>query len=163
MMEVFKYWLLSSVDDDEVYELEIVRKFKSHNVIKERVELYKDFTINLLHYIYESYLGSEFIKTEHDQRGHFTWAYGKVLEEFEDEGIDFYNNDDLFEYFYVYFKDQFYNMKKIEDFKYYHKFWLDIFDLSKNKQRKKFEVLLQIYEIFDESLVPNPTTSLMLI
>jgi len=162
-MEVFKYWLLSSIDDEEVYELEIVRKFKSHNVIKERVELYKDFTINLLHYIYDSYLGSEFIKSEQDQRGHFTWAYGKVLEEFEDEGIDFYNNDDLFEYFYVYFKDQFYDMKKIEDFTYYHKFWLDIFDLSKNKQRKKFEVLLQIYEIFDESLMPCSTNSLLLI
>jgi len=161
-MEVFKYWLLSSVDDDEVYELEIVRKFKSHNVIKERVELYKDFTVNLLHYIYDSYLGSEFIRTEHDKRGHFTWAYGKVLDEFEDEGIDFYGNDDLFEYFYVYFKDQFYDMKKIENFNYYYKFWLDIFDLSKNKQRKKFEVLLQIYEIFDDSLISDKSSSLIL-
>ena len=161
-MEVFKYWQQKYADDEEVYELEIVRKFKSHNVIKERVELYKDFTINLLHYMYDSYLGSDFIKTEYDKRGHFAWAYGKVLEEFQEENISFYGNDDLFEYFYVYFTDQFYNKKKIETFTYYNKFWVDVFDVSKNKERKKFEVLLQIYEIFDDSLMINTTTPIVL-
>lgn len=151
-MDVFKNWLYDSTDDDEVYELEIVRKFKSHNVIKERVELYKDFTINLLHYIYDTYLGSEYIRSNKDRRGHFAWAYGKVLAEFEDEGIDFYGNDDLFEYFFIYFSDQFYEMKEIQPLSYYIRFWNDIFDLSKNKQRKKFDVLLEIYEIFDQSL-----------
>ena len=150
-MEVFKHWLYDSTDDEQLNEYDIVRKFKSHNVIKERVELYKDFTINLLHYIYDTYLGSEFIKTETDQRGHFAWAYGKVLDEFNSQNISFYGNDELFDYFFLYFKDQFYDMNELQPINYYIRFWKSIFNLNKNKVRK-IEALLEIYEIFDITL-----------
>ena len=149
-MEVFKYWLDSS---DNIKELEIVRQFKSHGVVKERVELYRDFSINLLHYIYDSYLGSEYIKSESDILGHFSWAYLKVLNEFEDEGINFYCNDGLFDYFFTYYYDQFYKIDRIQRFSYYEKFWNSIFEVKRNKQRKIFEVLLELYEIFDKSFI----------
>lgn len=149
-MEVFKFWL-----DDNVKELELVRKFKSHGVVKERVELYKDFTINLIHYIYDSYLGREYINKEEDIIGHFNWAYSKVLNEFEDEGIDFYGNNVLYEYFYGYFYERFYHADRIPTFSQQEKFWNNIFEMDKNKDRKVFEVLLELYEIFDKSFVKS--------
>ena len=138
--------------DEEVKELEMVRKFKSYNVIRERVELYKDFAINLLYYIHGTYLGNEYLKKEHDIRGHFTWCYGKVLDDFYEEGISFYENDKLYDYFYGYYLDAFYKIKKSESLTHYENFWENIFDIKHTKKRNIFEVLLQLYEIFDETI-----------
>lgn len=138
--------------DEKVKEFEMVKKFKSHNIIKERVELYKDFTINLLYYINDTYLGKEYINTERDIEGHFNWCFGKVLSEFDEEEISFYGNDELYEYFLGYFLDQFYITKQPEALSHYEKFWENIFELRRNKNRKVFEVLLEIYEIFDKSI-----------
>ena len=93
--------------ESSIKELEMMKKFKSYNIIRERVELYKDFTINLLHYIHDTYLGNDYIKTEQEMLEHFTWCYGKVLEEFYDEEFSFYENEELFEYFYTYYQIEF--------------------------------------------------------
>lgn len=138
--------------DEEIKELEMTRKFKSYNVVRERVELYKDFTLNLLYYIHDTYLGVDYVKTEYDMRGHFTWCYRKVLIDFEKEGIFFYENEELYDYFYGYYYDQFYKKSKIESLPYYEKFWENIFEINKTKKRNIFEVLLELYEIFDKSI-----------
>ena len=153
-MENFTYLDWNSNNNEELTEFDILKSFNSYNVIKERIELYKDFTKNLLYYINDTYLGQEYIKTEKDIRNHFTWCYGKVLEEFYDEEIDFYGNDDLFNYFYEYYKDQFYKIKKSSNvLQYFMKFWDKIFDYKNSKKnRREFEVLLELYEIFDFSL-----------
>lgn len=138
--------------DENIGEFEMNRRFKSHNVIRERVELYKDFTINLLNYIYDTYLGKEYLKSEYDIRGHFTWCYRKTLKDFEKEGIFFYENEELYDYFFLYYKDQFYGKKNPELLSFYENFWENIFDTKKTKKRNIFEVLLELYEIFDKSI-----------
>jgi hypothetical protein len=137
---------------EDIKELEMVRKFKSYNIIRERVELYKDFTLNLLYYIYDTYLGKEYIKSEYDMRGHFTWCYRKLLTDFEKEGIYFHENEELYDYFYGYYEDQFYKNTKIEPLSYYEKFWENIFEIKKQKKRNIFEVLHELYEIFDKTI-----------
>jgi hypothetical protein len=139
-------------NDDIISELEMTKKFKSNNVVNERLELYKDFTINLLIYIYDTYLGNEYIKTEEDIKGHFNWCYKKVLSDFFDEEISFYENDELYKYFWNYYIDQFYTKPQIESQSYYERFWENIFEIKKNKNRSVLEVLLELYEIFDKSI-----------
>lgn len=130
-----------------------MRKFRSSNVIKERVELYKDFTINLLYNIYNTYLGDDFISSDEDIKGHFTWAFNKMIEEFYDEDIIFFKTNDLFDYFYEYYYSHFYKLGQSQSFSYYKNFWENIFDLKNQKKDKKvFDVLIQIYELFDNSL-----------
>jgi len=141
--------------DEQIKELEMTRKFKSYNVIRERVDLYKDFTLNLLYYVHDTYLGKDYIRSEYDMRGHFTWCYRKVLDDFEKEGIYFHENEELYDYFYGYYEDQFYKNDKIETLSYYEKFWENIFEISKSKKRNIFEVLLELYEIFDKSITKN--------
>lgn len=162
MMKEFEFFPSIYGVDENIKELEMTRKFKSYNVIKERVELYKDFTLNLLYYVYDTYLGNEYIKTEYDIRGHFTWCYRKVLEDFEREGIYFHENEELYDYFYGYYLDQFYKKNKLETLSHYEKFWENIFEIKKTKKRNIFEVLLELYEIFDKSITKK-TEELILV
>lgn len=143
-------------DDEKIKEYEILKKFKSHNILKERVDLYKDFTLNLLYKVYDTYLGIEYIKTVENAKGHYNWCFGKVADEFYDQELDFYRNDKLYEYFLNYYIDQFYsqeNQPTINDIK---NFWIDIFNYKKqNKRKNEFDALIELYEIFDESLNVN--------
>jgi len=143
-----------------INEYEMTKKFKTNNIVIERVELYKDFIFNLLYYIYDTYLGTEYIKNEYDIRGHYTWCYRKVLKEFEEENIIFIDNEELYDYFYGYFLNQFYNKPEPETLSFYERFWENIFDIKNTtKKRNLFEVLLEMYELFDKSInkkIENP-------
>ena len=140
-------------DKDLIKEFEIVKRFKSQNILKERVDLYRDFSINLLHFIYDTYLGKEYIKSKHDIIGHYNWCFGKVLEDFFDQEIDFYGNDELYNYFLGYYYDQFYKLEKPQTINHYKKLWNDIFSHNKsNKPKNRLDVLVELYQIFDKSL-----------
>ena len=52
-----------------------------------RVELFKDFTINLLYYIDKYYIDYESLNTDEDIYNHFTFCYNKVCDEFLQEDI----------------------------------------------------------------------------
>lgn len=152
-MEQAEKYLYFDNDDESIKEFEIVKRFKSHNILKERIDLYKDFTINLLIKIYDSYLGKEYIKNRRDIEGHYNWCFGKVLEEFDDQEIDFYGNDELYNYFFSYFLDQFYNTKKQLPLNSHKRMWINIFNhKNSNKDKSEFEVLVELYQIFDASL-----------
>lgn len=139
--------------DEYIKEYEILKKFKSHNILRERVDLYKDFSINLLYKIYDTYLGINYINTKKDAIGHYNWCYGKILDEFDDQEIDFYGNDELYDYFLDYYMDQFYQQKNQPAITYHMKTWTEIFNHKKtNKSRNEFEVLIELYLLFDISL-----------
>jgi hypothetical protein len=149
-MEIFNY-RLDKQGNENLKELQLVRRFKAHNVIKERVELYRDFITNLLYYIDDTYLGTEYIKNDYDIEGHFNWAYNKVLIEFLDQDIDFTTNENLREYLFRYFKNEYYDSQK--KFSFHKRFWDEVFEVNKKDKKKSvFELLLEVYEIFDESL-----------
>jgi hypothetical protein len=127
-------------------------KYKSHSVFKERTTTNKDFTMNLVNLIHETYLGEEYIRTQHDIEGHFNWCYGKVCEDFFEEEIDFYENQELYDYFFEFFKIQFYG--KTHTLSHYEKFWKNIFDYKKNMKNKRvMSVLNGLNAIFEKSYV----------
>lgn len=140
-------------NDDNIKEYEILKKFKSHNILKERVDLYRDFSINLLYKIYNTYLGFEYINTKKKAIGHYNWCFGKLLEEFDEQEIDFYCNDELYDYFLEYYLDQFYSLSEQPPINHHKNIWIEIFNHKKtNKSKNEFEVLIELYLIFDVSL-----------
>lgn len=142
--------------NDLLSELEMMKKLKNNNILPERVELYRDFVINLINNIFDTYLGNEYISSDEDIEGHYKWCFYKVVSEFEEEEISFRDNKELYEYFLLYFYNQFYKLEKIPDISNYIKFWDQIFDLKsgiKAKNKRTFEVLVELYEIFDKSLM----------
>lgn len=139
-------------DNDSYNEIELMKELKANNVIKERLELYRDFIVNLICYAHTTYFGREFLKKDDDIKGHFNWAFNKVLGEFKQEGIIFGNTNELHEYFLEYFTQQFYNFEEIPPIKQYISFWNDIFNVHPKKQKNVMKVLVDLYQIFDNSL-----------
>ena len=141
-------------DDEVIKDYEILKKFKSYNILKERIDLYQEFTINLLYKIYDTYLGIEYINTKKDAIGHYNWCYGKILGEFDEQEINFYGNDELYNYFLNYYIDQFYKKEQQITIVQHRKNWSDIFNHKKsNKNKNEFNVLIELYKIFDNSLM----------
>jgi len=124
-------------------------------IIKDRVEIYKDFTINLLNYIVDFYLDKQTLSEDTDIRNHYNWCYNKVCDEFKLEGIDFSNNVGLRDYFYEYYYNQFYKKEGENDntlFLLHEKFWRNIFDIEKQKNKSIINILVEVYSVFDLSI-----------
>jgi predicted transcriptional regulator len=125
-------------------------------IVKDRVEIYKDFALNLLYYIQHYYIDRESLNSDEDIRNHYNWCFKKVCDEFMKEGIDFSKNKELREYFYVYYYHQFYKIVGIPghdtSVEYYEKFWKSIFDIEKQKNKNIINILIEIYNIYDKSI-----------
>ena len=130
---------------------------KKYNIVKERVEVYKDFALNLLYYIQFYYLDKQTLSEDQDIYNHYSWCYNKVCKEFLEEDIDFTENKELKEYYYSYYYHQFYKITKENhnqdtSITYYEKFWKNIFDLDKQKNKNIINILIEIYTIYDKSV-----------
>lgn len=125
-------------------------------VVKDRVEIFKDFSISLLNYIFQYYIDKESLSDDVDIRNHFLWCYKKVCDEFLLEEIDFTDNNELIEYFYSYYYNQFYkpNIENSEaNLEFFDKFWREIFEIHKQKNKNIFNIMVEAYKIFDKSIV----------
>jgi hypothetical protein len=130
---------------------------KRYQIIKDRVEIYKDFTLNLLYYIQKYYLDKECLSKDEDIYNHFSWCFKKVCNEFLLEEIDFTKNENLKQYFYHYYYHQFYkidkeNINQNTSLEYYERFWEGIFKISNDKNKNVLNILVEIYNIYDSSI-----------
>lgn len=130
---------------------EIVREYKTNNINKNRLDLYRDFIINLCYSTVESYLGEEYIKTTKQKVEHFTWAYNKVCNDFLEENIDFRNNKELYDYFLEYFMSTMYDNDFFE-IDFLLDYWEDTLEYSFDKTRADLEGMIEVYKIFDKTI-----------
>jgi hypothetical protein len=126
-------------------------------IIKDRVEIYKDFALSLLYYINKYYIDRETLNNDVDIFNHFKWCYNKVCDEFKLEGLDFTTNNELIKYYYKYYYHQYYMVNNNQDnsLATYEKFWINIFDFNKQKNRNIINILIEIYNINDKSISIN--------
>ena len=130
---------------------------KKYVIIRDRVEIYKDFTLNLLYYIVDYYLDDKTLSDDVDIKNHFNFCFNKVCDEFNKEGIDFSKNEVLREYFYQFYYLQFYKINKdsnSQDITITHfiKFWKNVFNFEKQKNQTILSTLIEIYTVFDTSM-----------
>ena len=123
-------------------------------IVKDRVEIYRDFALNLLYYIHNYYIDRESLSADVDIRNHYSWCFKKVCEEFKEEELDFTENKELKEYFYLYYYNQFYKATGNQDTSigYYERFWRNIFEIDKQKNKNIINILIEIYSIYDKSI-----------
>jgi len=121
-------------------------------IVKDRVEIYRDFALNLLYYIFDYYLDKETLSEDQDIKNHFNWCFKKVCDEFLEEEIDFSKNTELKEYYFKYYYHQFYTNNQDLPLKYFEKFWKKIFDIDKLKNKNFINILIEIYHIYDKSI-----------
>jgi hypothetical protein len=130
---------------------------KKNIIIKDRVEIYYDFTKNLLKYIFKYYIDRESLSEYQDMKNHFNWCFNKVCDEFLEEEINFIKNNELREYFFTYYYNQFYNVSQNNNLvkEYYEFFWDEIFNIKNVKNSNYIKILFEIYNIFDTSINTN--------
>lgn len=121
-------------------------------IVRDRVEIYKDFAINLLHYIYDYYIDKETLSNDVDIKNHFNWCFNKTCDEFIEENINFKDNNELRKYYYAYYYHQFYKILEINKLLFYEKFWKNIFEIDMQKNKNTLNLLLEIYMIYDKSI-----------
>ena len=122
---------------------------QKYKIIRGRVEIYRDFTMNLLSYIYAYYLDKETLSLDEDIHNHFMFCYNKVCTEFLLEELDFTQNKELIEYFFTYYYHHFYRAEKDVQQTFFVKFWNTIFDVEKPKNKNTKKVLVELYSVFD--------------
>ena len=127
---------------------------KKYSIVRERVEIYKDFALNLLYYIYHYYLDKQTLSADEDIYNHYSWCYNKVCDEFKEEEIDFSKNKELKEYFFLYYYHQFYVADNNDEIslKYFENFWKNIFEIDKQKNRNTINALIEIYTVYNKSI-----------
>jgi len=125
---------------------------KKYSIVRDRVEIYRDFAFNLLYYIFHYYLDKQTLSADEDIYNHYSWCYRKVCDEFKEEEIDFSKNEELKEYFFTYYYHQFYKSNEDIPLKNFENFWKSIFEIDKHKNRNTVNILIEIYTIYDKSI-----------
>ena len=126
-------------------------------VIKERTEIYKNFTLLLLDIISEYYLDKKSLNNDTDIQNHYNWCYLKACDKFSEEGYKFHYNDSLKSYFYTYYYENIYKSVKFDTKdnitkKLFEEFWKKIFDISTTKDKHIIAILAELYKLFDKSI-----------
>ena len=129
--------------------------YSANNIKLEKCSLYGDFVQSLLMISFDTYLGDE-VTNQEAQLKHFQWCWDKNIENFKLEGINF-NSDKLYDYFLQFMIEVFYLYKEKKPFdstdKGLLKIWADIFNYDKPKSNSDIDTLIEIYSIFEKSMI----------
>lgn len=130
--------------------------YSSHFIMFEKCELYKDFVLSLTDLIFTTYMGDK-ITNNDDRTNHFSWCWNQTVNNFELEGIYFSDNDDLYDYFIHFMFEIFYSVENKTDNNNIDinviKLWKYIFNYRIIKTRSDVDTFIEVYNMFDESLV----------
>lgn len=127
--------------------------YKINNITPERSILYLDFTHTIYDNVVSTYLGDEVMDGK-SVREHFDWCWNKTVSTFKKEEI-YFDSNELYNYFFTLFIESFYSENDKSDYNVSKllQFWLDIFDYSNNKTRSELEAFIDLYKLFDKSLL----------
>jgi len=125
-------------------------KSKINFLISERLGIFNDFTIALTHMICDFYVDKDSLDNDEDVTNHYNWCYNRTCKIFQNEEIDFSDNDDLRNYFYSYYYERFYFADEQDEKLHYINFWTNIFTNSTSTEI--ITVLKELYEVFNYSI-----------
>lgn len=123
--------------------------YTSNNVIYERVELYRDFTLTLDDLIESTYFGHDMLNFD-DRVNHFNWCWDKACNLLDLKTIDFKNNLKLYIYFHDLYFEVFYNEESTKHIEVKN-YWPTLFNCYIQKTRSEIDKFLYLYKIFEES------------
>ncbi len=126
---------------------------KKQIIIYDRVEYYKDFIINLIHYIFTYYIDDGSFD-DNDIEKFYSWCFDKVCDEFKEENVNFSKNKKVRDYFKEYFYINYFYAKHEDkqDKDFYLNFWNNVFNPDNVEHNKVFLAFVEIYSFFDETI-----------
>lgn len=136
----------------ESYKQQIDVWYRAYNISKEKTELFYDFLSSLYELMEETYLGSDVIFTEEDQKNHFTWCWDKIVDNFSKERIYFKDRGNAYHYFWNFFLEAFYYSKLDGNTCRIQEYFHILFDFDHRKSRSELDMLTEIYKLIDQNL-----------
>lgn len=132
----------------------IIVLYSANNIKYEKCELYNDFIQSLIFLVYDTYLGDD-ITNEQEQKNHFNWCWDKNIANFKKENISF-SNTKLKNYFLEFMLEVYYPITKKDENQValdnIIKLWSYIFDYNNNKSKSDIDTLIEVYQMFENSL-----------
>ena len=131
----------------------MTKKTKKQIIIFDRVDVYRDFIINLINYVFEYYIDDGSFNDD-DIKKFYSWCFNKVCSEFKEENIDFSDNIKIKKYFKEYFEVNYFYAKE-EDKQnrdFYITFWENVFNADKIEDSKLLAAFVELYSYFDDSI-----------
>lgn len=130
--------------------------FKENNVKVEHADLFIDFTITLLSFLYDSYLGDEVVSNNTDRYNHFSWVWKKTINQFKREKIKFKEEGYHKDYFWYFLHENFYTLKDKDKILVGMKeFFRSVLDITKEKTMSDLDNMKVIYDILKENIENN--------
>lgn len=146
----FMNYITSPLSDDSIGIL-----YSTNNVKFDRVNLYLDFVLSLLHIVFDTYMGDE-ITNKEQRMNHFNWCWNKNINNFEKELIFFEIEGELKKYYKEFMFEIFYNLDGKEDNSHVQNniigLWTHILSYKGTKSGADMDSFIEIYNIFDKSL-----------
>ncbi len=136
----------------ENYKNQLDVWYRAYNISREKIELFQDFLISLYELVDETYLGPDVFESTENQRGHFSWCWDKVIENFSKEKIYFREVGTHKEYFCNFFIEAFYvtilegGTTKIPEY------FTKLFNVEHKKSRSELDMLTDVYKMLDSNL-----------
>lgn len=133
----------------------IVLLYNANNIKYEKCELFNDYVQSLIILIFDTYMGDEFTNPN-DQRNHFKWCWNKNSDNFKKEGFKI-GDSRTYNYFMEFMFEVYYPVQKKNEnttltFNIL-KLWSYIFDYNNIKTKSDIDTLIEIYKLFESSLV----------
>jgi hypothetical protein len=151
MMENKDTYLKSILNSDNLTAQSEVW-YKAYGIVFERVELYYDFLNSLHILIDDTYLGSDVLINEEDQKNHFTWCWEKTIDNLSKERIYLKKRGYHYEYFWEFFLESYYYPQMDESEVKIGEYIYKLFDYNHSKTRSELGVLTEIYKLLDKNL-----------
>lgn len=126
--------------------------YKVYNISREKTELFHDFLLSLYELVDSTYLGSDVIITEQDQKNHFTWCWKKTISSFEKERIFIRENGEHYYYFWNLFLEAFYfNQVDGTEIKI-RSYVTSLFSYDFKKSRSELTIMTEMYKLLEQNL-----------
>lgn len=145
----FLSYIKTPLSEDSVAVL-----YSANNIRYEKCLLFSDFVQSLLTLIFDTYMGDDFTSDE-DKINHFKWCWGKNIDNFKEEGIDFSESKEGYDYFLEFMMEVFYMLNDKDNRNVpitIRTLWISVFSYNKLKTRSDMDNFIEIYKILDESL-----------
>ena len=149
----FFKWLTEPVS---IEEIEIW--LNVNNMIREKIELFSDFSFALYNLITDTYLGDDeknitkITLSDREKKDHFDWCWNKNIENFNRENLFFNIEGDHYDYFSSFFRDAFYLQKDEKVRKSIEGFLRELFNNFNNYTKSDLDMITEIYKMLDKNL-----------
>ena len=136
----------------ESYKQQIDIWYRAYNIHREKVELFYDFLSSLYELVDNTYLGSDVLYNESDQRNHFSWCWNKTIKNFSKEKINFRDDGNHYEYLWNFFFEAYYLVKLDEKTTKIGEYFFKLFDFRYKKTRSELDILTEVYKLLEQNL-----------